>query len=62
MIAHIYRYGNPEEMMVVTCRVSEFEDGERLGYPSERILVLGTRPRLRVIRMSEIESFWVEEE
>lgn len=62
MIAHIYHYGNPEEMTVETCRVTELEDGQKLGYPHERILVLGTLPRLKVIRMSEIESFWVEEE
>jgi hypothetical protein len=61
VIAHIYRYGDPEGMTVETRRVTELEDGGKFGHANERILVLGTRPRLQVIPMSEIESFWVEE-
>lgn len=61
MIAHIYRYGNPEDMTVETRRVTEFEDGLRFGYPNERILVLGTLPHVHVMPMSQIDWFWIEE-
>jgi hypothetical protein len=61
MIAHIYRYGDPESVEIETKRVSMLEDGYKFGYANQRILVLGTIPHVHVMLMSQIDWFWIEE-
>ena len=62
MIAHVYLYGDPNEMRVETSKVTLLEHGRQFGYPEERILVLGVVPRVRIMPMSQLEWFWIEDE
>jgi hypothetical protein len=60
MMAHFYLFGN-QELSISTSRVTMLEAGTPFGIVG-RVMVVGTKPDVKVYPLSEIQWFWIEED
>jgi len=60
MIVHLFMFGN-EELCMATSRVTMLEDGAPFHIQG-RVLVIGTKPNVKVYPLSEVQWFWIEED
>ena len=44
-----------------TTRITFFQDGRRFGHPDQQVVVIGVIPNIIVLKLSDLEWFWIEE-
>lgn len=59
MMVHLYLFGK-EAVHEDTSRVTMLEDGTPHGHAG-RVLILGTKPDVKIYPLLDVQWFWVEE-